>query len=167
MSIRRRRQRCRVFGHGVFSTKIHLPFLHLVQMERAMAGLLKTFVAIASLTVGFANPSNADWQYTKWGMTPAEVLAASGGKATESAIEEKEAGKKAVKLKSEHTAGQYSFDVRFVFNRKTNALLRVDLELRNPSADNCGSLHGALFARYGIPQEKSSQAFFESSTWLL
>ena len=35
--------------------------------------------AIAALLIGPA--AHADWQYTKWGMTPEQVVAASGGKA--------------------------------------------------------------------------------------
>ena len=30
--------------------------------------------------IGFVSPSFADWQFTKWGMSPAQVTAASGGR---------------------------------------------------------------------------------------
>jgi hypothetical protein len=38
-------------------------------------------VLIATGLCAHGSPSCADWQYTKWGMTPEQVIAASGGKA--------------------------------------------------------------------------------------
>lgn len=37
--------------------------------------------AIAAAILTTATPAAADWQWTRWGMSPAEVVTASGGKA--------------------------------------------------------------------------------------
>lgn len=38
-----------------------------------------TFAVITALGLAFAAPAKADWQYTRWGMSPQEVVAASKG----------------------------------------------------------------------------------------
>ena len=38
-------------------------------------------VLITASFCTYGSPTRADWQYTKWGMTPEQVVAASGGKA--------------------------------------------------------------------------------------
>ncbi len=44
-------------------------------------------VLAALMTLAVAAPAHADWQWTKWGMTPEEVTAASGGKTVEDSKE--------------------------------------------------------------------------------
>jgi hypothetical protein len=38
---------------------------------------MRAVIAVALL---WATPVHADWQYTKWGMTPEQVIEASGGR---------------------------------------------------------------------------------------
>ncbi|MBI5940147.1 MAG: hypothetical protein HY859_06950, partial [Caulobacterales bacterium] len=42
---------------------------------------LWTMLAVVVASLLAATPAAADWQWTKWGMTPSEVVSASDGKA--------------------------------------------------------------------------------------
>jgi hypothetical protein len=100
-------------------------------------------------------------------MTPAEVLAASDGKATERM--ETSGGKQVKRMVSNHVAGPFSFDVGFSFNSRTQRLQRVLLQLRDIEKEgaNCGALEGALFQRYGVPTSETKDQFFKLLVWHL
>lgn len=101
----------------------------------------------------------ADWEYTRWGMTPQQVVDASAGSAAPIATEESE-GKKLVPegtppaLKSAWRTGDFRFTAYFYFD-DSDALTRVILDLED--GDDRGVM-GALVERYGEP-------FRQASTW--
>lgn len=107
----------------------------------------------------------ADWQYTRWGMKPEEVVRASGNVAM------KEPDPKAHSTKTEdavlftpYTSGRFKFRTTFLFDKNTGLLGRVHLELLDPHL--CHDLHGALFSKYGKPEsENKMKGIVESSTW--
>ena len=48
---------------------------------RGATVLMKATFVVATVVLGIETPALADWQYTQWGMSPAEVQAASNGTA--------------------------------------------------------------------------------------
>lgn len=102
-----------------------------------------------------AKPSLADWQYTKWGMTSDEVVAASEGKA--------KPGKDPRSLEAEHSSGRYAFKVSFGFSTSQKRLERVILYLVDTS--NCGYLGGALFLKYGVPASDVNNKLHRLAVW--
>lgn len=91
-------------------------------------------IVIAALVLGGVTVSaaQADWQYTKWGMTPEEVAAASQGaatgprKVTTGFDDETTQGL----LEAPYQAGRYSFIARFYFGSADRKLAAVELVLQ-------------------------------------
>jgi len=105
----------------------------------------------------------ADWQYTRWGMKPEEVIQASGKIAIVEPNTTAHSTETATALlTAPYTTGRFNFDVKFLFNKKTSLLARVYLSLLDPNL--CAELHGALYSRYGKPESQNS-AIMESSNW--
>ena len=93
----------------------------------------------------------ADWQYTRWGMTPAQVVAASNG-----AVElssgfggpERRAG--AVAAAGRYDAGEFHFTAEFMF--RNGGLTGVSLV---ETGEACGRLEYALTDKYGDREGRS------------
>jgi hypothetical protein len=117
----------------------------------------------AGITVLLSSAAHADWQFTKWGMTPDQVVAASGGKA-------------AVLPAKNHVSSQglrvvaampwesetLHFQVGFMFDGK-NALRRVSMLLK--SGGTAADLLRALKAKYGPPDQQMSEAGAVYAHW--
>lgn len=101
----------------------------------------------------------ADWQYTRWGMTRDQVIAASGGAAIDQAIDMSFMKDPALAqhradiladsptLHAPHASGTRTFDAQFTF--KEGGLARVTLKgLKGPE---CYALLHDLQATYGKP----------------
>ncbi len=116
---------------------------------RGLAGL----GVILALFVG--STARADWQYTKWGMTPEEVVAASSEAARPATDEERQKAFIRTQPAREPLAvGRYSggvYDFKAVFYFENRALVEVRLTLA-PYADPNG-LWAALAGQYGEPIE--------------
>ncbi|TAJ91961.1 hypothetical protein EPO44_14190 [bacterium] len=115
-------------------------------------GLISVVVAMIA-----AQPSHADWQYTKWGMTSDEVVTASEGKA--------KPGKDPRFLEAEHSSGRYAFKVSFTFSTSQKRLESVTLYLLDISNSNCGHLAGALFLKYGVPASDDNNKLHRLAIW--
>jgi hypothetical protein len=115
-------------------------------------------IAVALLVPGRAS---ADWQYTRWGMTPAEVVAASGGRATgvESEPDERvfELDYRAV---APYRAMNVEVEARFFFTQGSGRLAAV--KLIPTDVGRCDALRGAVEAVHG---RSSHQDFGFGSTW--
>jgi hypothetical protein len=98
------------------------------------------FALLTALLLMAAAPANADWQFTKWGMSKKQVIRASGNLATPSADGT---------LSMPYTAGKFTFSVEFDFDSGSK-LDTVFLKLR--SGTNY-SLLDALKEKYGQPDE--------------
>lgn len=118
-------------------------------------------VGIASLM--YAYPAQADWQYTKWGMTPAEVTKASGGKAGPNADTSQSTSDETAKLTLPYVTGDLSFSAYFLFDNRTDKLTSVRLKLSDGS--RCGDLYRALALKYGNPDRPSRSALMTSAGW--
>ena len=92
-------------------------------------------------------PANANWQYTRWGMTKAEVIGASRGSAhAPSKVDTYYKDTFIHLLDATYEAQNIDFKVHFLFNQK-HRLSRVKLEPTNP--DRCLSLEELLSDAYG------------------
>ena len=120
--------------------------------------LILFMVLVAALT-----PARvwADWQYTRWGMTANDVIAASGRLATK-ADNSKEHGTKRLNalLSAPYSSGRFSFLTRFLFDKGSDSLARVRLNLLDPEL--CHDLQGALYSKYGRPESHTKNDYLDS-----
>ncbi|RDJ21997.1 hypothetical protein DWF00_27135 [Bosea caraganae] len=100
--------------------------------------------------------AKADWQYSKWGMNPAQVIEAARGAATPFQDSSETADQRS-KVVAPYQSGRHTFRSRFVFDR-SDRLSIVMLELSDPS--RCPELYADLTQAYGPPQAKSPQGYF-------
>lgn len=112
--------------------------------------------ALVTLVCG---PAHADWQYTRWGMTPEQVVSASAGAA-------RLVGDANSRANGRGAMGSYSadgllFEVRFQF--KNNGLSTVSLAPARP--DQNGAISSALMARYGRPISKEPGPYVDKLRW--
>jgi hypothetical protein len=121
-------------------------------------------LSLAALLV--APAAHADWQYTRWGMTPAQVVAASKGKAE--LLPEAERPR----LPPLVTAARGTFDdgplrlkTVFSFNIENGGLVCVSYGVRSNDEDK--AFRTTLISRYGPPNSTSGVASFgqENLIW--
>ncbi|WP_141105693.1 hypothetical protein [Rhizobium sp. R693] len=101
------------------------------------------YLAMPSALLCVAPSAQADWQYTKWGMTPDQVIAAAP---PESGL--RWVAKSATNgpyLKGHYGAGEYRFESRFWFSDK--GLYEVELELDTRTA-YCIKLKASMLVTY-------------------
>jgi hypothetical protein len=97
----------------------------------------------------------ADWQYTKWGMSPEEVVAASNGNAhlVPDAEAKKELGDPRSYLvtlaREMRSIDGEKFSVSFNFGKHSKRLQSVSLDAADVS--RCSIYRAALFHKYGTP----------------
>jgi hypothetical protein len=130
---------------------------------------------LTSLTVAFIIghiPAAADWQYTKWGMTPEEVIKVSGGAATAPAPGAKPAGalnnpNTELLLKAPYDAGRYKFTAAFFFTKDDHRLAAVQLLLTEKEHLSALSVELAqsLTQKYGKPLNDENTALFHRIDW--
>lgn len=108
---------------------------------------------LAALTALIPATASADWQYTEWGMSPDEVIAASNGAVKAKSPREGErvfgADKKALGF---YEAAGYTFESEFFFDA-ADRLQIVKLVLLDSS--KCGDLKDTVQGLYGQPAERS------------
>jgi hypothetical protein len=126
------------------------------------------FIAFGFSAAATPELSRADWQYTKWGMSPAQVKQASSGLAknlnAEDQYNQQLGGTDAVPvLEAPYSSGKFKFRVIFHFDKRTNGLVIVKLLLKNKElADN---LLASLQLKYGPPQHKELQGNIYQALW--
>ena len=120
-------------------------------------------IVIVLSCCGFSNAALADWQYTKWGMTVDEVIAASGGKAIEFTDSRHDTDNERLMAIAPYVAGDFHFEARFNFDKKNNHLRGVTLHLK---AGNPHFLYAALVNRYGQPISDEESSVTRVARWL-
>jgi hypothetical protein len=121
----------------------------------------KTIVRLLPLALAMlliATTADADWQYTHWGMTPEQVVAASRGAAQ--VVPEKNRPRGLPMLTAATGAyqdGPLELRVTFQFNTASNALACVSYGVN--SHDNDDAFKAALVKRFGPPQKTSGGGF--------
>ena len=110
-----------------------------------------------------AAPAAADWQYTRWGMSPEQVVAASRGAVQ---LGPPPSGKTydglTGRARGVHNEAGASFDVYFHFDARVG-LARVALE-RTGGAD-CAALHNRLLGALGRPASSTRQSYATIDQW--
>jgi hypothetical protein len=118
-------------------------------------------VVLAMLLI--APAARADWQYTHWGMTPEQVVAASKG--TVKLLPEKERPRLPPTVTAATGAyqdGPLQLRVTFSFNIATNGLVCVNYGLNSHDGDE--AFKASLVKRYGPPQKTSGVGFLGMTT---
>ncbi len=113
----------------------------------------KLFLTVVTTTI-FASvfnlPAQAEWEYTRWGMSVDEVVKASEGKAVPVNVSERVLLKNDAHqtlLKTQWSTEEYSFDVFFKFDLKDSKLS----ELLFKSTGNNEDLGIAMIEEFGLP----------------
>lgn len=110
--------------------------------------MLRT-VAITLLAACAATPAAADWRFTKWGMTQAEVVAAGEGQVVPSGFRNKY---QPLVIKGPYEVGGIKFkQVRFVFENDKLTMVALDTH-----AFNQDELHKMLSASFGEATRKDA-----------
>ena len=92
--------------------------------------LLGIVLAFACCGAGVAK---ADWEYTKWGMTPEQVVSASKNLAKEGSDLHPDSDGNVTKLVAPYRSGKFSFEAQFGFDA-ADKLSSVTLVLNDKSA---------------------------------
>jgi hypothetical protein len=115
---------------------------------------------------GFAAPSEAGWQNTSWGMTPAQVVAAGKGKirlSTGTPGDRIKDDPRTVQAEGTYASGDYRFRSTFYFRDGTK-LAFVQLRLLNADG-GCGTLWADMNNAYGKPFDESETSVTETAIW--
>lgn len=118
---------------------------------------------LACLLAGLASPARADWQYTRWGMTPEAVIAASdhGAKPADLSTNELAPGAR-VRAEASYSFRDFGFRALFVFAGASPKLSAVRLEL---TSGRCDALLHALTGLYGEPDADFRSAGVFTASW--
>jgi hypothetical protein len=119
-------------------------------MKAGMVRAARRYLAAIGFTVGLvgiAQPALAHWQYTRWGMTPAEVIAASNGNARQGDGRRSAQGPATKDVIGTYVAAGRTFEVSFYFVEQR--LDEVVLQLRD--SQQCQATTRDLLAVYGRP----------------
>lgn len=115
--------------------------------------MLGRYFWAALIVLALANSARADWQNTRWGMTPQQVMKATGGATIQNASG----------LEMPYTTGPYRFRAQFIFDG-SGRLEMVDLHLEN--LEMAFQLMGDMKAKYGKPVEDGSDRVMYGYKWL-
>lgn len=114
-----------------------------------------------------AAPACADWQYSRWGMTPDQVVAASKGAARLATDDERaqldgpRTGPRRTLAIGNHTAAGIPLSVRFVFDG--DRLVLVSAGVTRPA--DAEPLRQALLMQYGQPAFVSRVSVLTQLGW--
>ena len=130
-----------------------------------MKRLLCIGLALSSL---LAHPALADWQYTQWGMSPADVAARSSGQVHETAGTDGQTlpALPSLKVGAEGTyqLGKMTFHAVFYFENAKLKMVNMTLVDPNTSEDAI-NLKNALDGLYGEPFHQKRTSFASMSTY--
>lgn len=108
-----------------------------------------------------SSQANADWQYTRWGMSPSEVLNASGGSAQINTDRGLDAGNGMAKIVAPYRVQDFNFSAVFRFN-KSDKLIQVVLNAKN---HQCALVEALPERTYGPVQAKDKTFFSRATIW--
>ncbi len=109
----------------------------------------------ALATIVAALPARADWEYTKWGMTPEQVVAASGGSARLVAQDKQKSVPPWVSsVEGTFQEGPLALQTVFSFDTERGGLACVFYGVEE--AEQSAAFMDSLLKRYGKPASRSS-----------
>jgi hypothetical protein len=118
------------------------------------------FLCVVNLSLMFTGTASANWQYTRWDMTPEQVVTASRGAAHAVPYDPgKSRNGLRCLVRGQYSIGDEVFDTYFCFDEQRR-LRFVLLEIENPTPQQIESLKNALLTKYGEPQSRNSDSWF-------
>ena len=123
----------------------------------------KTAVIVVLVALATVGSAHADWEFTRWGMSPQEVAAASKGAAPMSA------GEPGMRIEGYAigNVGTYrhdGYEFRSVFYYRDGALRLIKLELQSGDR-GCRGLESDLRKKYGEPISEDHTPPMDIWTW--
>lgn len=116
---------------------------------------MRSSKALLLAMLAFGSPAQADWQYTRWGMTPTQVAAASGGAVV---VGTGDAGDRysgaEIGAVGNYRSGDYRFHAVFYFVNNRLSDIRLKLE-----GSDAYALKNSLDGVYGKPFRESRNAY--------
>jgi len=128
--------------------------------------MTQLLIGIALALFSVVGTAQADWQYTKWGMTVSQAQAASQGQlkpCTQQDGKGQTTEKSTALLYGPYRSGEFSFTSFLFFNKSSNKLDHVSLKLIDSLKSN--ELIGAVRSRYGEPSSHSKSALMDVWMW--
>lgn len=107
--------------------------------------------------------SYADWQWTKWGMSPQQVANDSAGRAT--TIEGRKTEKMQNLAKGTYTTNGIEFESIFWFTLSEPRLMLIELIAQSPTFSKCNELRTSLHDVYGKPDDRGGIPLIKLSTY--
>lgn len=123
---------------------------------------MRYFSLVGAILAVWSAPASAHWQYTRWGMTPDQVIAASKNKAhiaSDPAMHGTDEARNL--LDGKYQSQGLDFDINFLFDGD-NKLSHVNLHLVTPA--DCPVLQGRLSNIYG-PAKTSATPIINLAKW--
>lgn len=105
--------------------------------------------------------AHADWQFSRWGMTPDQLVQASGGAAHLEAIPPGAGESETIEAVGTLVSGELGFNVSYQFHDR-RALTRVYLSL---TRGECFRAWDALKGKYGEPLYNSGDPILATADW--
>jgi hypothetical protein len=132
---------------------------------RTQPGTLLVFGIVGALALWPPSVAKADWAYTHWGMTPDQVVAASGG--TVALLPPSERTRNdydgwELAVQGTYMTGSLRLPVGFTFDTKGGGLKCV---MFNAMEDDVAALRHMMQEQYGKPAGESSFASLTTATW--
>jgi hypothetical protein len=97
-------------------------------------GYMKFLGIVLALACCGASAAKADWEYTKWGMTPQQVVSASKNLAKQGSDLHPDSDGNVTKLVAPYQSGKFPFEAQFGFDA-ADTLSSVTLVLKDKSTD--------------------------------
>ena len=123
---------------------------------RGATVLMKATFVVATVVLGIETPALADWQYTQWGMSPAEVQAASNGTAVANQDRRLDADDLTAGLTAFYRGDKRPFTAVFLFD--TGGKLSA-VNLNPTDRISCDPIRQSLADHYGKPASVDQHGF--------
>ena len=126
--------------------------------------MIRFSVVSALMVLAAASPAAADWEYTRWGMTADQVIAASGGKAKAmppGRYYRNDAGGYEISVEG-RTRGPPRLSIGFQFDLRSGGLQCV---ISNAVGDDAETLLALMVQRYGAPISDDSFGTTRTMQW--
>lgn len=125
---------------------------------------MNRYLIAASVMVA-ATPAQADWEFTRWGMTPAQVIAGSSGMVTaipKGEIKRNDSNHWEISLRGDVKANGRTRPASFMFDTRTGGLQCV---IYNALGSDAGILKQELVGKYG-PGKEDTFGDMQSIDWV-
>ena len=138
--------------------------------------MVRILAPIVTILLMAGGQARADWEWTQWGMSPGQALAASQGKAVSATAEEKQrrtyrrgfAPIRVPQLVAEHRVAGADLQAYLLFDVSTARLVCVDL-LPKAGTALPSDLHASLVGSLGAPVLEKRQQLpgieWTTTTW--